>query len=88
MSLYITDEEQYYNDMPFAYRLKEYARTHNIRLGCLKKCTELHKAHEPSVYFIDFCHVSASGQYEITHVIAHQDAEDAWYFSFSTELLT
>lgn len=88
MSAYITDEEQYYDDMPFAYLLKEYARTHHIRLGTLKKCFEMHRANESSVYFIDFCHVTASGRYEITHVTAHQDAADTWHFSFSTELLT
>lgn len=85
MSVYITDEEQYYDDMPFAYRLKEYARTHHIRLGTLKKCFEMRRAEESPVYFIDFCHVTSSGQYEITHVTAHRDVNDTWCFSFSIE---
>lgn len=88
MSDYITDEEQYYDDMPFAYRLKDYARAHQIRLGSLKKCFEMRQATEPPVYFIDFCHVTVSGQYEVTHVTARQDSEDQWHFSFSMELLT
>lgn len=85
MSTYITNEEQYYADMPFAYCLKEHARIHHIRLGALKKCFEMPQPKESPAYFIDFCHVTVSGQYEITHVTAHQDTDDKWHFSFSIE---
>lgn len=42
MSFVTNNEEKYFNDVPFADSLENYAIAKQIRLGNFQKCTELH----------------------------------------------
>lgn len=64
MSFVTNDEEEYFNDIPFANSLENYAIAKQIRLGNFQKCTELHRFDGSSSYMVDFIRLTPDGCYE------------------------
>jgi len=73
MSYETSNEDDYYDDMLFAFDLKSYAREKGIRLGEFIRCVEHRQIKAPSNYIITFSRVHEKGFYEVVTAIVTEN---------------